>query len=280
MRVEADFAAIKLKYELKCEEIPFPQHPRLVLPYASYQLLGSNCDINNAIFGDRCHTSMSGGGLDRECLLYFSKIAEWAHEHIPQIWPNKLLTDLRNPNSHSDTLCEVWWLSHLIGARYDTVRHSVPTNLTRPKGNNFDWQVNLSCGVTLSLEVKRRPGDIARFLDNMRLKPKSMFDSIDKFGPANPPDALNVGCISLFGPITPAVHIAARNWLADTPSVSALALYAPFGQKTKPLVILTQAGLGYIQHFFSEPDNEDNTYFAPVSFAQTLNDLSTLSQPF
>ena len=91
--VDADFAAIGLKYQLACQEIPV-RGWRGRLPYASYQLLGSQCDVNNAHRGDRRHTSMSGGDLDRECILYFSKVAEWAHAHVPHLWPGALRHDL------------------------------------------------------------------------------------------------------------------------------------------------------------------------------------------
>jgi hypothetical protein len=205
--------------------------------------------------------------LDRESLLYFSKISEWAHQHIPHLWPDRLRDGLRDPNQHIHTLCEVWWLSQVVGAIYASVEHAVPKDPARPKGSNFDWRLQLTSAITLSLEVKRRPGDIGRFIEDSRLKPASLFDAIDKFGPARPPDTLNVGCIQLFGAITPEVCRAARAWLAATPAVSALALYAPCIRRDRTFAVLTQPGLGYIEHLFAGPDKEDLSYFAPVTYA-------------
>ena len=58
--VESDFATIGLKYSLTCQKIPVPQYPGMVLPYSSYRLIGSECDINKAVSGDRRHTSVGG----------------------------------------------------------------------------------------------------------------------------------------------------------------------------------------------------------------------------
>jgi hypothetical protein len=272
--VEADFAAISLKYQLSCQKIPVPGW-RGHLPYASYQLLGSQCDINHAHRGDRRHTSMSGGGLDRECVLYFSKISEWAHANIPHLWPNALRDDLADPNSHLDTLCEVWWLSKVIGGDFKTVRHGVPAEPGNKKGKNFDWQVRLpAAGVTLNLEVKRRPGDVGRSIDVPKLKWKSIFNDVDKFPEPNPPDVLNVGCIRLFGPISRDVYDAARGWLAATPQVSALVFHGPSLKDHEAFAVIAQPGLEYIRLFFSPPDHEDNTHVAPFWFARDVPGLS------
>lgn len=277
--VEADFKAIGLKHHLTCQKIPVPGTGR-ALPYASYQLLGSQCDINQAGSGDRRHTSMSGGGLDRECLLCFSKISEWAHAHIPHLWPMKLRKDLYDPNSHLDTVCEVWWLSRVVGADFKTVQHGVPALPGIPGGKNFDWQVKLpSAGVTLNLEVKRRPGDIGRSIDVPNLKWKSVFNDVDKFPAPAPPDLINVGCIRLFAPITGAVRQAARDWLAVTPGVSALALHAISPNDHESFAIITQPGLEYISVLFSPPDHEDSTYIAPFWFARDIPGLDLPVQP-
>lgn len=272
--VEADFAAIGLDYRLQRQEIPVPGW-RGRLPYASYQLIGSQCDIDHAHRGDRRHTSMSGGGLDRECILFFSKVSEWAHANIPHLWPSALRKELRDPNSHLDTVCEVWWLSKVIGGDYATARHAVPVDPEKPKGKNFDWQVKLpSVGVTLNLEVKRRPGDIGRSIDVPYLKRKSIFHDLDKFPPHDPPDTLNVGCLRLFAPISRAVREAVRTWLSSAPNVSAVALHAPSPSDHESFAVIPQADLGYIQHLFSPLDQEDNVYIAPFMFARDVPGLS------
>ncbi len=272
--VDADFAAIGLRYQLACQEIPVPGW-RGRLPYASYQLLGSQCDVNNAHRGDRRHTSMSGGGLDRECVLYFSKVSEWAHASIPHLWPHALRKELCDPNSHLDTVCEVWWLSKVIGGDFNGVLHNVPAEPGKAKGKNFDWQVNLPASeVTLNLEVKRRPGDVGRSIDVPKLKWKSIFNDIDKFPEPAPPDVLNVGCIRLFGPISRDVRDAAREWLAVTPRVSALVFHGPSVKAHEAFAVITQPGLEYISLFFSPPDHEDSTHVAPFWFARDVPGLS------
>lgn len=271
--VEADFNQVGLKHRIACQKIPVPGW-RGALPYASYELLGSQCDINQAVSGDRRHTSMSGGGLDRECLLYYSKVAEWAHAHIPQLWPGKLKAELRDPNSHLDTVCEVWWLSRVVGADFQSVLHGVPVDTANAGGKNFDWQVRLpSAGVTLNLEVKRRPGDIGRFIDVPKFKWKTIFNDLDKFPPASPPDVVNVGCIRLFAPISRPVIEAGHEWLKTSPNVSAVVFHAPSPGERESFVVVTQPGLGYIEHFFARPDREDNTYVAPFWFARNVPGL-------
>src|ERR1022692_4195063 len=271
--VEADFGAIGLKYQLECQNIPVPGWTGM-LPYASYQLIGSQCDINKAVRGDRRHTSMSGGGLDRECILYFSKVSEWAHANIPHLWPHRLANDLRDPNSHLDTVCEVWWLSRIIGADFQSAEHAVPVDPTNLKGKNFYWRVQLrSMGVTLNLEVKRRPGDIGRSVDVPKLKWKSIFNDLDKFPDSEPPNRLNVGCVRLFAPISRDVRLAAAEWLMTSPRVSAVALHAPGIKDHESFAVIAQPGLGYIEHLFSRPDHEDGTYIAPFWFARDIPGL-------
>lgn len=271
--VEADFNQVGLKHRITCQKIPVPGWNG-ALPYASYELLGSQCDINQAVSGDRRHTSMSGGGLDRECLLYYSKVAEWAHANIPHLWPGKLKSELRDPNSHLDAVCEVWWLSRVVGADFKTAMHGVPAVPGSTGGKNFDWQVKLpSAGVILNLEVKRRPGNIGRFIDVPKLKWKSIFHDLDKFPPASPPDVINVGCVRLFAPISREVIEAAREFLKATPNVSAVVFHAPSPKGQSSFAVITQPELGYIEHFFSPPDREDNTYVAPFWFARNVPGL-------
>lgn len=271
--VESDFAAIGLNYTLACEEIPVPQDPRMVLPYSSYRLIGSECDINKAVSGDRRHTSMSGGGLDREGLLYFSKISEWAHAHIPHLWPAKFRAELRDPNSHLNTLVEIWWLARCVGADFSTVEYCVPVDPAKPDGKNFDWRVKLSSGVTLSQEVKRRIGDIGRSIDVPNFKWKSVFNDLAKFPPPAPPDRLNAGCIRLFGPISNDVRCSAQQWLEENPLVSALAFHAPTSKDGESFAVIAQPGLGYIEHLLARPDHEDETYIAPFWFARDVPGL-------
>jgi hypothetical protein len=271
--VEADFKAIGLKHQLACQYIPVPGWTG-VLPYASYQLIGSQCDINKAVSGDRRHTSMSGGGLDRECILFFSKVSEWAHANIPHLWPDRLAKELRDPNSHLDAVCEVWWLSRVVGADFQSAEHAVPVDPQDRTGKNFDWRVQLPLmGVTLNLEVKRRPGDIGRSVDVSRLKWKSIFNDLDKFPDAAPPDRLNVGCVRLFAPISRDVRLAAIEWLAANPRVSALVFHAPSVKDDESFAVIARPGLGYIEHLFSRPDHEDSTYIAPFWFARDVPGL-------
>jgi hypothetical protein len=264
--VEADFGAAELHYHLGHETYLVEGIP---LPYAFYRLPGSDCDVAHAEMGDRRHRAMSGGGLDRECLLYYSKISEWAHDHIPHLWPARLRDGLREPTMHIDTLCEVWWLSRVRGAEFKTARHAAPVDPSLGKGKNCDWQVRLASGLTLNLEVKRRPGDIGRIIDELRLKPRSLFDAVDKFGTAPPPQTRNVGCIRLFGPITAELRAAAQAWLAVTPAISGLALCALTAPPGENFALISQPGVTDLAGLFSPPDREDLTYLAPVSYALT-----------
>jgi hypothetical protein len=211
---------------------------------------------------------MAGGGLDRECLLYYSKVATWAHERIPHIWPNSIKSDLRDPNKHLNALAEVWWLSKFHGADWRRVEHSVPVNPLNKKGKNFDWRIHIPRHNTiLNVEVKRRIGDIARAIDVPSLKYKSFFEDLNKFPNPNPPHILNVACIRLFGPINEDVESHCRYWLQANPAVSAIALYGPAIRPKVSFCVITQPGLEFVGRFISPPDYEDEIYVAPFYFA-------------
>lgn len=271
--VAADFTVVGLAHRIGCLEYPVPQY-RMRLPYGYYELLGSECSVDNAGSGDRRHVAMSGGGLNQECLLYYSKVSEWAHAHIPQLWPKALRDELRDPNQHLNTVCEVWWLDRLIGADFSTIKYSVPVDPNKPAGKNYDWEVQLpGTGITMRMEVKRRVGDIGRSIDVPHLKWKSIFHDLEKFPPASPPNQLNVGCVRLFAPISNEVLLATEKWLQSNPGVSAVALHSPAPGDGEPFAVVTQPGLEYIKLLFRPPDLEDNTYIAPFCYARDIPEL-------
>ncbi|OAM87304.1 hypothetical protein OH491_26850 [Termitidicoccus mucosus] len=272
--VEADFAKVGLDHKIGCFWYHIPGQ-RARLPYGYYELVGSECSIHHAGPGDRRHVAMSGGGLNQECILYYSKVSEWAHANIPHLWPMALRSELRDANQHLNTVCEMWWLMRVVGADYATVQHSVLVDPTKPSGKNFDWQVQLPrLGITFRMEIKRRLSDMGRSIDVPHLKQKSTFHDLEKFPPANPPDELNVACIRLFAPVSSPVRLAAKTWLSANPNVSAIVMHAPSLDPEQSFVVIAQPKLEYISTLLSQPDSEDNTYIAPFTFARDIPGLN------
>ena len=273
--VESDFQRIRLKYRLAREYLRVPGTGG-ALPYACYFLEGSDCDLDKAKGADRRHTSMEGGGLDRECLLYFSKVSEWGHGNIPHIWPSQMIKDLRDPNKHLDTVCEVWWLSKVVGGKWKSVRRNVPSDPANPKGVNIDWQIPLTSGVTINIEVKRRPGEVVRSVYGSEIK--DLLHDANKFGRPSSLDQPNVVCMRTAAPVDRDFRFYVKDWLANNENISAVCCFGPAvgPQSRRPdesFWILTQPGKEYVRHLFAQPDVEDECYVAPVFYPRDLEEV-------
>jgi len=272
--VEDDFKKIGLKYQLEFKEFPVTVGAKtFYLPFGSYELMGSECCIENAREGDQKHTSMSGGGLDKESLLYFSKISEWGHDHIPHHWPHRMRPELKDPNQHLNTLREVWWLSHFSGVDYTTVKHDALVS----NGKKVDWEFTTFSNLKLRVEVKRRVGDFQRRCYQTPLKTNSMFwDLAEKF-PDNATDGfINVGCITLFDPIDREVRIAAIDWLENQNKIDCLCFSAVVQNPHDAFWVLPKANNSVLKQVVLPLDEEDKTYFAPHWFPVRVEQVASV----
>lgn len=151
--------------------------PRWLLPPESeinfalveYAFDQSGHDIDNAddpFVAKNEVSMMDGTGLDRESLLYLSKVSETGHRIIPSLWPveAELCSHLKLGSQHLDTLNEVWWLSRWQGIDDGTVEHEKvileeTRSSKRQQAPSVDWSFTILGGqVRINLEVKNRRG--------------------------------------------------------------------------------------------------------------------------
>ena len=103
---------------------------------------------------------MGGTALDKEDILYLSKVCEMAREILPRPWNNDqaLIKDLRLASKHLDTLNEIWWLGRWSGLT--DLRREVTILESSSKTVDWSFKVGLSESWTINLEVKRLIGSL------------------------------------------------------------------------------------------------------------------------
>ena len=151
--------------------------PRTVVPPGSdlffilveYGFDGTEYDINNSddpFKIDKNVKNMDGSGLDRESLLYLSKVSEIGHTLIPDLWPldADIRQKLKTGSQHLNTLNEIWWLSRWHGIdegsiQADVVIRTDIVSTRKKKAPDVDWSFTVLGGqMRINLEVKNRPG--------------------------------------------------------------------------------------------------------------------------
>lgn len=146
-----------------------PQESEINFTLVEYAFDQSGHDIDNAddpLVPKKEVSMMNGTGLDRESLLYLSKVSETGHKIIPSLWPadEELCSHLKLGPQHLDTLNEVWWLSRWQGIDEGSVEHEKVVleksrSSKRQKAPSVDWSFTILGGqVRINLEVKNRRG--------------------------------------------------------------------------------------------------------------------------
>lgn len=279
--VEEDFGMMKIVPKFNETRCPTnTPEGRQILRIISYSFGENECDIKNARYGDRKHTSMSGCGLNRESLLYFSKISKMGHKRIPKIWPGKMIKELRDPNKHLNILNEVWWLGKFRSGFVDwpSVRRNVKLHLpnTEKKDTNVDWVFPVSTGLsrmTLRVEVKRRIGDINRRTYGSNLRSDLFQEIEEKFPDIRGTDEFNVCCLRLYGGITPDVRLETKAWLETQKKIDAVCLASVSTDERDSFCVMTRAGAEFIKQLVEPPDHEDQMYVGVYAFPCTIEGL-------
>jgi len=181
---------------------------------------------------------MGGSGLDREQLLYLSRVFEIARTLIPEHWfaDKKLLAEIREPGRHLFTLNEIWWL-----ARWN---HFVEHGLVREYHQNpqstktVDWHFPLTVWGRqwfFNLEIKGRVGSISDRSYNRkhafyrRLHADGTEDRDDprlKFR-KSADNEINVLAITWFDQISTELEREVQRFLDESDTIDAVAIWAP-----------------------------------------------------
>lgn len=140
------------------------------IPLVEYTFGPTDHDINLAGPSDKLKDlrMMEGTGLNREELLYFSRVSEAGHILIPHLWLGRkaLRERVRDSRQHLNTLNEVWWLTRWRGLDADSVemehqQRRDAENAAKVTPSTVDWRFTLLAGaITINLEVKNRAGTI------------------------------------------------------------------------------------------------------------------------
>lgn len=268
-----------------------PPGSGLRFPLVEYRFGNSDHDLNradNPLKAPRNVNAMTGRGLDREDLLYLSKISEIGHTLIPEIWPSlpSLQANLRLATQHLDTLNEVWWLSRWHGIDRGSVKHEHVAriderNLAKKSPSRVDWKFTMLGGqITLHLEVKNRRGSKGSAPFN---KGVYLFDGHpeEAFGLSGP-DEINVLAITSYhaGWITEqeeAALVSAYLEGLERPVVDAVALavkggsgsyeklFFPVGRNLEKKDLILRA-------VFKPMDTEDHAFIGVIEFPMSVDD--------
>lgn len=260
-------------------------------PLVEYRFGKSDHDLNRAdspVKVPKNVNAMTGKGLDREDLLYLSKVSEIGHSLIPEIWPSlpSLKANLRLPTQHLDTLNEVWWLSRWHGIDRGSVEHehvarTDDLNLAKKSPSRVDWKFTVLGGqITLHLEVKNRRGSKGSAPFNKGIY---LFDGHpeEAFGVSGP-DEINVLAITSYhaGWITEQEEASLVSAYLDgleRPVVDAVALavkggtgsyeklFFPVGRNPEKKDLILKAVLRPM-------DTEDHAFIGVIEFPMSLDE--------
>jgi hypothetical protein len=106
---------------------------------------------------------MDGTGVDREDIQYFAKVCDIGQTLIPHLWPAdpSIVSGLIDPNTHLNTLNEVWWLARWSGIDRSATRRErrLRTNETtsRSRKKTVDWRLRSLDDWAINVEIKNFP---------------------------------------------------------------------------------------------------------------------------
>jgi hypothetical protein len=230
---------------------------------------------------------MEGTAINREDILYLSKISEMAHTLIPRMWAedSRLLRDVRLSSQHLDTLNEIWWLGRWDGLTEQSLRREVV--LVPGSTKSVDWQFRLTVRSeewTINLEVKRLIHSIgarAYSKDHWFYKPPLADGSFDEADPRrkfhrSSNKEINILGITWFDDISAELESEIQRFLDEDDRIDAVIVCA----------LGDRAGRGGWIRFFPrfremiekrrtvasvllEPDEEDRTRIIAFVFPRT-----------
>jgi hypothetical protein len=265
-------------FQLSCRlyPVPSPNGQIVATPLAEYQFGDTGFSVHKARNShDDFSTWIGGTGLDRGHLQFFSKVSQIGRSLIPELWPQKLRAELRNPTQHLDTLEEVWWLGCWSGI--ENIRRA--EHIKPGAAEDIDWQFTIgstgfSSGLKVNLEVKRLKSDNTRQARGREMNAHEFAqfcrDQVPrKFRPSRS-DEVNVLGVSLFGEIDGNVQRVISEWLLsnenrdsdDAPLIDAVLLATRESRRHSSFDRqLRNERAHLIKSHFRGPDAEDESFF-------------------
>lgn len=265
-------------FQLSCRPYPVPLADGRIIatPLPEYHFGDTGFSVQKARNSqDDFPTWIGGTGLDRGHLQFFSKVSHIGHALIPQFWPQKLRTELRNPTQHLDALEEVWWLGRWSGI--ENIRRA--GRIKSDGADDIDWQFTIgstafSSGLKVNLEVKRLKSDNMRQARGREMNPHAFAqfcsDQVLRKFRTSQTDEVNVLAISLFGEIDGNVQRVISDWLlssANSDSHNAQLIDAVLlvtresRRRSSSDKQLRNEKARLIKSYFRGPDAEDESFF-------------------
>jgi hypothetical protein len=100
---------------------------------------------------------MEGTGVDREDIQYFAKVCDIGQTLIPHLWPayQTITNGLIEPDTHLNTLNEVWWLARWSGIDWSATQSEHPMGPKSPhQRKTVDWRLRSLDNWAINIEVK------------------------------------------------------------------------------------------------------------------------------
>lgn len=233
---------------------------------------------------------MTGTAINREDVLYFSKICEMAHRLIPNLWcsDRRLLQDVTLPSQHLDTLNEIWWLGRWEGLEEKFLEREV--SLLPSSAKTVDWRFrlpNVNGSWTVNLEVKRIISSIGARAYG---KNHYFYTTLRADGSINKDDPrlkfqrskgyeVNALAITWFDEVSVELETEIQRFLDEDDTIDTVIVWAP-GDRRRG---------GWIRFFprfrdipdkrrlvssvLIEPDDEDKTRIIAFAFPRTLQSI-------
>jgi hypothetical protein len=181
---------------------------------------------------------MGGSGLDREELLYLSRVVEIARTLIPKHWfgDEKIVASVRSPASHLATLNEIWWLARWGGFNEDDLIREYRQNPASSK--TVDWRFPKAISGSewfLNVEVKGRVGSIS---DRSYNRKHAFYRQVRRDGTEDISDPrlkfcksganeINVLAITWYDQISTELEVEIQRFLDESDAIDVVAIWAP-----------------------------------------------------
>jgi len=230
---------------------------------------------------------MGGTALDKEDILYLSKVCEMAREILPRPWNNDqaLIKDLRLASKHLDTLNEIWWLGRWSGLT--DLRREVTILESSSKTVDWSFKVGLSESWTINLEVKRLIGSLGARVYG---KDHHFYTAVAVDGSPNKDDPrrkfrssldheINVLAATWFDEISADLEKKVQQFLDEDDRIDAVLLWAPGDRRRGgwmqyfPRFREVTARRRVLATVLQEPDEEDHSRIIAFAFPRTLQSI-------
>lgn len=267
----------------------YPFNPSFNVQLAEYQFGPVDFSLENAKDPASVRKTvgeMEGTAINREEILYLSKVCEMAHALIPNMWTSdkRLIRDVRRSRQHLDTLNEIWWLGRWNGLSEQSLKREVALLPTSAK--SVDWQFPLVAdgrAWTFNLEVKRLIHSIgarAYAKNHWFYKaplPDGSFDDADprlKFRRSLDSE-INILGVTWFDAISVELKAEIQRFLDEDDKIDVVIIWSPdykgggwfsFFPKGRDITEKQRA----ISSVLLEPDDEDRSRIIAFMFPRTL----------